>query len=254
MIFLIGGSGLIGSAFRRYFIKNSINFKCITRKNKKNFYGKKCDLLIDCNGNGSKRVGIENPFFDFNASVLTVVENLTKINYKKYIYISSMQVYESLKNRKLSKENVLIKYEKINNYGFNKLISELYVKKYAKYHLIIRLPYVIGPGLSRNPFYDIKHKKRSYLTLNSQINCIHTDTVAELTMKLNKINNQTYNLGSKDTIKVIKILKILNLKIKNLKKNKKKKDFNKINLDKTSQIIKLPDSLVEAKKYLYENV
>jgi hypothetical protein len=27
-----------------------------------------------------------------------------------------------------------------------------------------------------------------------------------------------------------------------------------INLDKTSQIIKLPDSLVEAKKYLYENI
>jgi len=253
MIFLVGGSGLIGSAFKRYFIKNSINFKNLTRKNKKEFYGKKCDLLIDCNGNGSKRIGIENPFFDFNASVLTVVENLTKINYKKYIYISSMQVYESLKNKKLTKENASIKYEKINNYGFNKIISELYVKKYAKCHLIIRLPYVIGPGLLRNPFFDIKYKKKSYVSLNSEINCIHTDTVAELIMKLNKISNQTYNLGSKDTIKVIQILKILNLKTKSLNKTKRTKDFNKINLDKISKIVKLPTSLREAKKYLYEN-
>ena len=96
MIFLIGSSGLIGSAFKRHFSNNSIKFQSITRRNKKKFYGKKCDLLIDCNGNGSKRAGIQNPFFDFNASVLTVVENLTKINYKKYIYTNKLRKNETV--------------------------------------------------------------------------------------------------------------------------------------------------------------
>ena len=251
MIFLIGSSGLIGSAFKRHFSNNSIKFQSITRRNKKKFYGKKCDLLIDCNGNGSKRAGIQNPFFDFNASVLTVVENLTKINYKKYIYISTMQVYEGLKNKKLSNEDSSIRYNKINNYGFNKLISELYVKKYAKSYLVIRLPYVIGPGLSRNPFYDIRFKKKTYLSLDSQINCIHTDTIAKLTMQLNKKNNETYNLGSNDTLKVRQILEILNLKNKDLKETIKTKDLNNVNLEKVKKIIKLPKAYLESKKYLF---
>ena len=65
MIFLIGGKGLIGSAFARYLKKNKVPFKKITRLNKKKFFNKKCDLIIDCNGNGSKRFGIKNPLLDF---------------------------------------------------------------------------------------------------------------------------------------------------------------------------------------------
>ena len=84
---------------------------------------------------------------------------------------------------------------KINSYGFNKLVAENYVKKYAKHHLIIRLPYVIGPNLKRNPFYDILHKKRSFLTLNSKVNCIHTDSIAWICMKLIKKNHEgIYNI------------------------------------------------------------
>ena len=78
MIFLIGGKGLVGSGFSRYFKKSKIKFKIVTRKNKKNFFGKRCDILIDCNGNGSKRKANKNPFFDFSASVKSVVENLNK--------------------------------------------------------------------------------------------------------------------------------------------------------------------------------
>ena len=137
MIFLIGGTGLVGSGFLRYFKEKKIPFKLITSKNKKKFFNKKCNLLIDCNGNGSKRAGIKDPFFDFNASVLTVVENLIKIKYKKYIYISTSQVYENLSNKIFTKEDFLINFKKINNYGFNKYIAEMYVKKYVSNYLII---------------------------------------------------------------------------------------------------------------------
>ena len=251
MIFLIGGTGLVGSGFLRYFKEKKIPFKLITSKNKKKFFNKKCNLLIDCNGNGSKRAGIKDPFFDFNASVLTVVENLIKIKYKKYIYISTSQVYENLSNKIFTKEDFLINFKKINNYGFNKYIAEMYVKKYVSNYLIIRLPYVIGPGLKRNPFYDIPNKRETYLTLNSDINCIHTDTIAKLTMQINKNNNKkTYNLGSKENIKVREILKMCNIGINELKKTKKTKDFNKINLDKVKRIIKLPNSRSESLKYL----
>ena len=250
MIFLIGGKGLIGSAFVRYFKKKKIPYQNITRTNKKKFYNKKCDLLVDCNGNGSKRYGINFPLLDFKASVESVVETLCKIKFKKYLYISSCQVYENLNSYKYSKESFSSNVKKINNYGFNKLVAEYYVKKYSKKYLIIRLPYVIGPKLKRNPFYDILHYKRSFLTLNSKINCIHTDSIAEISMKLIKKKiNGTFNLGSENSLKVSDILKLLNMKQNDLKKNKQTKDLNKINFKKIQKISKLPNIYDEVKKY-----
>ena len=255
MIFLIGGNGLIGSAFVKYFKKNKISFKNITRKNKKKFFNKKCDLIIDCNGNGSKRFGINNPLLDFKASVESVIENLCKIKFKKYLYISSCQVYEKVTIEKFSKESFKSDIKKINNYGFNKLIAENYVKKYSHKYLIIRLPYVIGPNLKRNPFYDLLYKKRSYLTLNSKINCIHTDSIAENCMKLiNRNVNEIFNMGSRNTMKVSEILHLLKLKKVQLNNNKQVKDINNINLKKIKKQIQLPDIFEEVKKYFNEEI
>ena len=253
MIFLIGGNGLIGSGFKRYFKKKNIPFKNIKRNTKKNFFNKKCDLLIDCNGNGSKRYGIEHPMEDFKASVESVVENLHKIKFKKYLYISTCQVYQSLDNVKYTKENKASIENNINSYGHNKLISENYITKYAKKYLIIRLPYVIGPMLKRNPFYDLLYQKKTFISLDSKINCIHTDSIASISMKLiNKNVDGIYNIGSKNTLKVFEIIKLLNLKKGDLKKSNKIKDINNINLKKIKKILSLPDIFDEAKKYFQE--
>lgn len=253
MIFLIGGNGLVGSGFKRYFKKNKIPFKNIKRNNKKNFFKKKCDLLIDCNGNGSKRFGIENPIKDFKASVESVIENLYKIKFKKYLYISSCQVYQNLKFEKLTKEDAASLNSNINSYGYNKLISENYIKMHSRKYLIIRLPYVIGPMLKRNPFYDLLYQKRSFISLNSKINCIHTDSIASICMKLVKKKvNGIYNIGSKNTIKVGEIIKLLNLKKREIKSNNQTIDINNINLKKIKKIINLPDIFNEAKKYFRE--
>ena len=186
---------------------------------------------------------------DFKASVESVVENVSNIKYKKYLYISTCQVYENLRLKKLTLENVITDKKKLNKYGFNKLIAEQYVKKYSKKYLIVRLPYVIGPNLKRNPFFDILKKKRSFLTLNSKINCIHTDSIAEICMKLiNKKIYGTFNIGSNNTMSIYDILNLLNLK-KFFKKNNRTKDINNINFEKIKKIIKLPDIFEEAKKY-----
>tara|TARA_B100000795_G_C22729974_1_gene410964 strand:+ start:104 stop:868 length:765 start_codon:yes stop_codon:yes gene_type:complete len=251
MIFLIGGSGLIGSGFTRYLKEKKIPFKNLNRENKKKFFNKKCDLVIDCNGNGSKRFGINNLQEDFISSVTTVVENLFKIKFKKYLYISTCQVYENLKNKNFTKENFFSDINNINTYGFNKLIAESYVKKHASQYLIVRLPYVIGPGLKRNPFFDLLNDNKSYLSLQSKINCIHTDSIAEITMGLIKKKiTGTFNIGSKNTIKISEIAKLLNLKKENLENNHQTLDINNIDFNKIKKISKLPDAIFEAKKYL----
>ena len=254
MIFLVGGKGLVGSGFSKFFKENKILYKIITRQNKKNFYNKSCDILIDCNGNGSKRIGIADPLFDFKASVYSVFENLVHIKYNKYVYISSSQTYEDTKSKKMTKENRICNNLKLNNYGFNKLIAENYVKKFSSKYLIVRLPYIVGPGLKRNPVYDLSHNKETYVTLNSNINFIHTSSIAKITYGLIKKNkfNQTYNLGAKNNIKVRDILNLCGLKESELKKTSKKNDVMFFNCNKISQLVKLPTSINEVKKYLSE--
>ena len=93
---------------------------------------------------------------------------------------------------------------------------------------------------------------RTFVSLSSEINCIHTDTVAEITMKLinKRINNQIFNLGSNNSIKINKILDLCSLKKSQLKKTIKIKDKTIFNCNKVKQISSLPTSYSQVKKYL----
>ena len=117
--------------------------------------------MVDCNGNGSKRKANNNPFFDFSASVKSVVENLNKIKFNKYIYISTIYTYANISSKKSTIEIKQNKNDKISPYGLNKRIAELYVKKLSPSYLIFRLPFIIGPGLKRNSVYDLTHFKKN---------------------------------------------------------------------------------------------
>jgi nucleoside-diphosphate-sugar epimerase len=256
MIFLIGGKGLVGSGFSRYFKNRRINFKIITRKNKKNFLGKSCNILIDCNGNGSKRIANINPLFDFSASVKSVVENLNKIKCNKYVYISTIYTYTNLKNKKSTIESKQIYNDNISPYGLNKRIAELYVKELSSNYLIFRLPFIVGPGLKRNSVYDLTHFKKTFYTYNSQINWIHTDTIAKKVCNLldRNISNQTFNLASKNSISIKKIMDLCKLSKKDIIKTNRTYEKTEINCDKIKKYISLPNSINEANKYISEYI
>ena len=254
MIFLIGGKGLVGSGFSRYFKSKKIKFKIITRKNKKRFFGKICDVIIDCNGNGSKRKANNDPSFDFDASVKSVVENLNNIKFNKYIYISTIYTYKNLTNKIHTTETNQKNSDPISPYGLNKRIAELYVRKLAPNYLIFRLPFVIGPGLKRNSVYDLTHHKKTYYTFNSIINWIHTDTIAKSAIKImnKKIKNQTFNLVSKDSITISKVVKLCYLKKKDIISTKRSFEKTYINSNKIGKYVRLSNSTDEVKKYISE--
>jgi len=254
MIFLIGGKGLVGSGFARYFKRKKINHKIITRKNKKSFYGKKCDIIIDCNGNGSKRKANLNPSFDFEASVKSVVEILNNIKFKKYVYISTIYTYKNLKNKKNTSENNQKNSDKISPYGFNKRIAELYIKKLSPKYLILRLPFIIGPGLRRNSVYDLTHFKKTFYTFNSQINWIHTDTIANSVMHLiqKNIYNQTFNLASKNSISISQVAKLCEINRDDIILTNRTFEKTYINCNKIQKYVSLSDSINEVSKYISE--
>ena len=92
---------------------------------------------------------------------------------------------------------------------------------------------------------------KTFITLDSDINCIHTNSIAKLTMELNKKSkNNTFNLGSTDNIKIREFVKMLKIEEKKILKTKRIKDINKIDFNKAKNLVQLPKIKTEILKYL----
>jgi len=172
------------------------------------------------------------------------------------VYVSTIYTYANLKNKKSTIESKQIYNDNISPYGLNKRIAELYVKELSSNYLIFRLPFIVGPGLKRNSVYDLTHFKKTFYTYNSQINWIHTDTIAKKVCNLldRNISNQTFNLASKNSISIKKIMDLCKLSKKDIIKTNRTYEKTEINCDKIKKYISLPNSINEANKYISEYI
>ena len=255
MIFIVGGKGLTGSACVRFLQKNKLEYEIIQKENKGYFFGKSCDVLIFANGNAKKYRANQEPFLDFYESISSVVEYVHKIKYKKFIFLSTVDVYDQKESEKTTNEDISINEEKLDTYGFHKLFAEKYVKKYCNNFLILRLGGLVGKGLQKNPvFYYIKTDSKVTISPKSEMNFIHTDFVAEIIFNLIKLekSNEVFNIASKNSIKIEDIKKIIDCESKFSDDSDLNVQKYKINIEKIQKIIDLPTSEKSIKKYFDE--
>ena len=141
-IFLVGGNGFIGSALARELKLRSYDFEIVTRSNFGEYIGRSCDLLINANGNSRKYLADESPLDDFDQSVRSVVETLSLISSKKYVFLSSGDVYPKRLQSVGCDENANFKSEELSAYGFHKYLAEKCVERH--HWLIFRLSGFVG--------------------------------------------------------------------------------------------------------------
>jgi len=128
MIFIIGGEGFVGSAFARFCQNKNKEFEIIDRENYDSFKGKKCDILINANGNSSKILATKDPLEDFEATVTSVRKSMDDFKCKKYILLSSCDVYPDCSSPNLTSEDSQIDISKQTSYGSHKYQAEHSVK------------------------------------------------------------------------------------------------------------------------------
>ncbi len=248
MIFLLGAKGFLGKAISLKLNKMSIKHVCITRKNYKKFVGKKCDILINSSTNSKKFLAEKNFDYDFKETVQNVYKSIKDFKFKKYILISSSDVYNQTNKLSYTKETSRIDVSSLSNYAFNKYLAECLVKKKSNSWIIFRCGGLIGDGLKKNPIFDLINKKKLYINPESQFQFISTITVAKIILIILKknIDNQTFNLSGRGSIKIKKIIKKYNFK-PIYAENLKYVNYN-INTQKINKIININKS----EKYLYE--
>lgn len=248
MIFLLGAEGFLGKAISFTLEKHKLKYTPITRKNYKRFVGKSCNILINSSTNSKKFLSETDFDYDYNETVNNVLNSIKNFKFKKYILISSSDVYNEKNQLDKTKENSIIDVSSLSNYAFNKYYAELLVQKKIKNWLIFRCGGLIGKGLKKNPIYDLLNNKKLFIDPKSKFQFIDTVEVAEIILVIikRKIKNNIFNLSGQGNIKIKDIIQRYNFKpsysdVLNLV------NYN-INTKKINKIIKTKKS----KKYLYD--
>ncbi len=178
---VIGAEGFVGSAFVRHLVDRSdVELIQVTRHNIEQFSGKKSDVVIEAACNSKKYLADENPLAEFHASVTHRLKTLQQFPAELQIHISSVDVYSDLSSRDTTREDSPIDLSLVSHYGLHKLLAEQLVQHYAPHWLILRLAGMVGPGLRKNPVYDILHNQPLRVHPDSQYQYMHTDDVARI--------------------------------------------------------------------------
>jgi nucleoside-diphosphate-sugar epimerase len=214
MIFLQGGDGFLGSTIYKLLKKKKFKIKKVP---KSNFKYKNCEIFINCSTNSKKYLSRTKNFYEFNNSIKNIKKTIVKFNFKKYILISTCEVYSD-KNNNSEKSN--IDFRNLSNYGFYKYLCELLIIKETQKWLILRCNGIIGENMRKGPIFDMINKKQVWANPNSQYQLIHAEDVAKIIIKLIKKNsyNKILNICSNDNEKIKNISNILGFNSK-YKKN-----------------------------------
>lgn len=143
---LVGNTGFVGS---NIYAAGKID-AAYNSKNIEDAYGTCPELLIYAGLRAEKYLANNAPEKDMEL-IRQAEENITQINPKKLVLISTIDVFKTPKN---VDENSVIDTENLHPYGYNRYQLELWVRENYPDALIIRLPGLFGKNIKKNFIYD----------------------------------------------------------------------------------------------------
>ncbi|QQG47080.1 MAG: NAD(P)-dependent oxidoreductase [Candidatus Woesebacteria bacterium] len=161
---LIGYTGFVGSnLLSQYHFDDLYN-----SKNIEDIKGKKYDLIVSAATSALRWKANQEPKDDWKG-IKKLLDNLSKVNTKKFILISTVDVYP---NKVGINEDTKIKFLDLKEaYGKHRYKMELFIKRNFSDVTIIRCPQLYGDGLKKNFIYD--------LIFDNALDFTHKDTLMQ---------------------------------------------------------------------------
>lgn len=148
MVALVGYTGFVGSNI--YAAAGDRIDAVYNSKNIEKAFGTNPDLLIYAGLRAEKYLANNAPEKDMEL-IVQAEDNIAKINPKRLVLISTIDVFKVPKN---VDENSEIDTENLHAYGYNRYQLELWVREKYPDALIIRLPGLFGKNIKKNFIYD----------------------------------------------------------------------------------------------------
>ena len=202
MIYIIGGSGFVGSAYARLLADRGLPHQVVTRQNYDGLRGTCCDILVNANGNSRKLLATREPLIDFDQSVRSVAQSLEDFRCRTYVFLSTGDVYPDQSSPRVTHEDQPIDPARQSRYGLHKFLAEQLVRANQPEWLILRMGGFVGPGMRKNAIYDLLTGGPVWLAPQSDLQFISTDRAARLVwgMVEQGIRREVVNLGAYGTI------------------------------------------------------
>lgn len=212
MIFILGGEGYVGSAYPRLFAALGLPCQVINRANYDSFVGQSCDVLINANGNSKKFLADQDPKWEFDASVRSVVHSLEDFKAGAYVFLSTGDVYPVQTGPETTQEDQPIDSRKQSRYGLHKHTAETLVRSLHPRAIAVRMGGFVGPGMKKNAIFDMLNDQPVWLTPDSELQFIGTDSAAKLVWSLvqNEAFGEVVNLGATGLVRIGDLHKRLN--------------------------------------------
>jgi nucleoside-diphosphate-sugar epimerase len=254
-VIVLGGKGFVGSAFVRRCRAEGISCLVADLDNYENLRGENCGLLVNADGNSKKYLAREKPRDDFRLSVESVLASLRDFRYRRYVYISSVDVYPRHSRPEESREEAAGEGIPASHYGLHKYLGELLVRHYASRWLIIRMGGVLGEGLKKNPVYDLIHGRPLRVDERSRYQYLLTDQVAEIVLRLarEEREGEIFNLCGKGTVSLKDIRSWLKKPLRYAGEDIPRERYE-ISTEKIEEILTLPRSRDVARKFVEEQI
>ena len=196
MVVVLGGRGFVGSAFVRLLSRLHVPHRAIGRQDYAAAARDSCDILINAAGNSVKYLADRDPAADFAQSVGLAVAAARDLSPRLYVLVSSVDVYSDLRCAATTREETPLDAMRASLYGFHKQLAESCVQRHTGVWLIVRLAGMVGPGLRKNPVFDILNDQPLRISPESRYQFMSTDDAAEVAWELvtSGVCNTVFNI------------------------------------------------------------
>jgi nucleoside-diphosphate-sugar epimerase len=213
---VIGANGFVGSSFVRLLAdRPDVELLCVTRQNFESLPPTHSDVVIEAACNSKKFLADQDPLSEFESSVTHRLKSVLRFTGELHMHISSVDVYSDLTSPTATREDSPIDPGGVSRYGMHKFLAEQLVRHYAPRWVVLRLAGMVGPGLRKNPVYDILHGNSLRIHPDSQYQFMLTDEVARVAWGLIErgTERETFNLCGDGLISMREIARLAGWKL-----------------------------------------
>lgn len=231
----------MGSAFVRLLDEKNLPHCVVNSRNYRDFVGKRCDVLINADGNARRFLAERAPAEEFDASVRSVCHLVHDIRCAHYVHISSCCVYSDVTDPTQNHEDVDIDVSRqTSRYGFHKYLAERIASYEIQDCLIVRLGGVVGPNLTKNPIYDILHGGPLFVDPTSRFQYILTDDVARIVWELieRSVRREVFNICGDGPVELQEVIDYVGRPV-HVKPGSPREIWN-VNIDKIKRLFSIP--------------
>ena len=204
---ILGGKGFVGRAIAEEARHRDYAVIVVDKDEYDAARGTTCDLLINANGNSKKFLARENPFLEFDLSVRSVMHSIQDFPTKRYVHLSTMDVYPDVSDPSLNHEGVTIDTHRQSPYGFHKYLAEQLVRHYTKNWLIFRMAGFVGQGLWKNSIYDLLNHVPLRVHPDSEYQYLNTRDLAHAVFDIvqKSLSREIFNITGQGVISLREI-------------------------------------------------